>query len=116
MRHTTALLILVLALASCDNQMAFDKKAWRTKDDIFPRKCRERMIEDLTKNYKLIGLKNSELTKLLGTPDREQDLNIEYYLAIDYGSDIDPISTKTLSFSLNSDSRVKDYQIEEWNK
>ncbi|WP_207427639.1 hypothetical protein [Pedobacter sp. SYSU D00535] len=74
------------------------------------------MIEDLTKNHTLLGLKNSELTGLLGPPDIEQDLNIGYYLEVDYGSDIDPVSTKTLSFSLNSDSTVKHYRIEEWNK
>jgi hypothetical protein len=74
------------------------------------------MVEDLTKNYRLIGLKNGELIRLLGTPDLEEDLNIYYDLVIDYGSDIDPIYKKTLFFTSNSDSTVKDYQISEWNK
>ena len=116
MRHMATLLILVLALASCDTQIKFDKKAWRTKNDIYPCECREQMIEDLTKNHKLIGLKNSELTRLLGTPDLQEDLNIHYDLVIDYGSDIDPIYKRTLFFTLNRDSTVKEYQISEWNK
>jgi len=116
MRHMTTLLILALGLASCDHQIKFDKNAWSTKNDIFPCECRERMMEDLTKNHKLVGLKNNELMKILGTPDLKQDLNIQYNLVIDYGSDIDPIHTKTLLFKLNSDSTVKDYKISEWHK
>jgi len=116
MRHTTTLLILVLGLASCDNQIKFDKNAWRTKNDIYPCECREQMIEDLIKNHKLIGLRNNELKQFLGAPDMEQDLNIQYDLVIDYGSDIDPIHKKTLLFKLNRDSTIEDYQINEWKK
>jgi hypothetical protein len=47
------------------------------------------------------------------------DSNIDspyYPIITDYGSDIDPIYTKSLVLYLNKDSIITHYKVEEWKK
>jgi hypothetical protein len=74
------------------------------------------MVEDLIVNYKLIGLTKNKLKTILGSPDFNEDLEISYSLDIDYGTDIDPVYHRYLTFELTKDSVVKKYQIKEWRK
>ncbi len=39
-----------------------------------------------------------------------------YDIDIDYGSDIDPVYSKTLTFQFDKDSIVKTFEVKEWNK
>lgn len=111
-----ALLFLIIGITSCNYQLKFDKKAWNTKDDILPCPCRKHMIEDLTKNYKLIGIKSDVLENILGKADGEDSVSLCYYLIVDYGNNIDPVYTKALIFYLNKDSIVNKFEVKEWEK
>ncbi|MHB1146220.1 MAG: hypothetical protein ACYC01_01345 [Lutibacter sp.] len=57
------------------------------------------MIEDLSKNYLKPGMKFVETERLLGKnqlSDEKDSLQLQYEIYTDYGSDIDPIETKTI--------------------
>jgi hypothetical protein len=96
-------------------QIKFDKRKWRTKDDMkFP--FRDKMLKDLTTNYKLVGLKHNEIINLLGEPNFSDSSSFAYQLIEDYGSDIDPVYTKNLDFEFNQDSIITAFKIEEWKK
>jgi hypothetical protein len=111
------LLIALIGLFSCKDfeQIKFDKGKWRTKDDMeFP--YRNKMLKDLTTNYKLVGLKHSEIIELLGEPNFSDSSSFAYQVIEDYGSDIDPVYTKNLDFEFSKDSMITAFKIEEWKK
>jgi hypothetical protein len=85
-------------------------------DANFPPRDREKMLRDLFSNYKLVGIKYSDLTKLLGTPDNGDSVSVSYEIELDYGFDIDPIYSKDLYFFISKDSVVTSYEIKEWKK
>jgi hypothetical protein len=116
LRHLIPFIILV-GLISCKNfgQIKFDKIKWMTKDDMeFP--FRKKMLNDLTTNYKLAGLKYGEIIKLLGEPNFSDSSSFAYQVIEDYGSDIDPVYTKNLDFKFDKDSVITSYKIAEWKK
>ena len=72
------------------------------------------MVNDLTKNYKLVGLKYNQLIKLLGEPESKYstgDSTIFYTIEEYYGLDIDPISGSDLVFKLSPDSTITSFSI-----
>jgi len=75
------------------------------------------MLKDLTTNYKLIGMKYSDLIDLLGSPDFIDTSNsiITYEITLHYDM-IDPDYGKDLDFKLNKDSTIKSFKIREWKK
>jgi len=110
-------LIALIGLFSCKDfkQIKFDKSKWRTRDDMeFP--YRNKMLKDLTTNYKLVGLKHSEIIELLGDPNFSDSSSFAYQVIEDYGSDIDPVYTKNLDFEFSKDSIITAFKIEEWKK
>ena len=77
------------------------------------------MLEDLLTNYKLKGLSYRELIDLIGEPIKNwngENGEIFYPITTDYGYDIDPLYTKTLTFKLNTDSIVTEFKVVEWKK
>ena len=76
------------------------------------------MIDDLVKNYQLIGKNYKELVDLLGKPQSKIDNNLYvfYDIDVDYGWDIDPVYTKTLSIGFDKDTIVKSFEVQEWRK
>ncbi len=120
MRQIIALIFLLLALGCNHNvvyKQKFDRSKWNLKDDMwYP--DRNSMVDDLVKNHKLKGLTYKELTKLVGEPDRwESNIDSPYYeIVTDFGSDIDPVYTKSLVVYLNKDSVITSLKILEWNK
>nr|WP_294900487.1 hypothetical protein [uncultured Pedobacter sp.] len=110
------ILILIFGLLGCNRQIKFDKKAWTTKDDFFPCTCRQYMIEDLKENYKLTGINEKDLIKILGQPDQTDSSIISYQLIVDYDNDIDPTYTKTLTFKVDTNKTISNFEITEWKK
>ena len=111
------LFIALIGLFSCKDfgQIKFDKGKWISKDDMeFP--YRNKMLKDLTTNYKLVGLKHSEIINLLGEPNYSDSSSFAYQVIEDYGSDIDPVYTKNLDFEFNKDSIITAFKIAEWKK
>jgi hypothetical protein len=111
------LIILIIGMFSCNyfTETKFDKTQWMRKDDIeFP--FRNKMLKDLTTNYKLTGLKYNEVIQLLGEPNFSDSVSFAYKVIEDYGTDIDPVYTKNLDFEFNKDSVITSYQIVEWKK
>ncbi|HEY5406177.1 MAG TPA: hypothetical protein VIJ92_03780, partial [Ginsengibacter sp.] len=71
---------------------------------------------DLTSNYNLRGIPYKKLVYLLGVPDGSDNVDLFYDIVVDYGSDIDPVYTKTLVLKMNKDSIIESYKISEWRK
>jgi len=77
------------------------------------------MIEDLSKNYLKPGMKFADTEKLLGKnqlSDPKDSLQLQYEIYTDYGSDIDPVETKTLIVNFNADSTLTSIRVDHWEK
>ena len=110
-------IVYVFSLMSCQNKLKFDKLLWTTKEyPEAPPQMRNNMVYDLTTNYKLRETSYKNLVELLGEPDGKDSANLFYDIIVDYGSDIDPVYIKTLSFEMDKDSIIKSYKITEWHK
>lgn len=110
-------MILVIFIASCTQDINFEKTKWAERTDpIYPSAYRSQMLKDLTTKHKLVGLSYSQLIKYLGDPDKEKINSVAYTIAIDYGSDIDPVYSKDLEFSYSKDSIITSFKILEWKK
>lgn len=110
--------IIVSGCSAHSQQLKFNRTQWDDGDiEIYP--YRDAMLSDLLTNYHLKGMSYKQLTKLLGEPQRWENANIDspyYNIDTDYGQDIDPVYTKTLTIYLNKDSVVTGYKVEEWHK
>ena len=121
MRNISYILLytIFLSFTSCKpEQTKFNQNQWKTRNDL-DYNHRELMIEDLSKNYLKPGMKFREVENLLGKNDfvSEQDsLQLQYEIYVDYGSDIDPIETKTLIVNFDLDSTLTKTRIDLWEK
>jgi len=97
--------------------MKFDKQKWERTDPGFPPEERTKMLHDLTSNYKLTGIKYSELISMLGEPDYidSSALNLSYKIILHYDM-IDPDYGEYLNFYYGKDSIVKFFEIHDWKK
>ena len=73
------------------------------------------MLNDVVINHKIVGLQYSELIKLIGKPDGEQDNLISYDIAVEYFG-VDPDYTKSLKFAFSKDSLITSFKIVEWKE
>ncbi len=110
--------LLVLILFSCNKkEIKFDKSKWNEQTDpLFPSTYRLKMLNDLTSNYKLVGLKYSQLIGLLGVPDNQDKITSSYNIVLDYGGDIDPVYIKELDFIFSKDSVITSFKVHEWKR
>ena len=111
--------ILCIILISCESETKFDKFGWSKKSDLNSFPNREKMLNDLMKNYKIKGLKYSEIIDLLGEPEirtTSDSFSAVYNIETEYGNDIDPIYVKELEISLNKDSVAQNCIITNWKK
>ena len=109
------ILLNSMTIFGCNSQVKFDKIKWTTKEyPEAPPEQRERMIKDLTTNYKLVGMSRMKVIDLLGEPDGTDDSTFFYDITVDYGSDIDPVAGKNLELYFNSDSVVNSVKVREW--
>lgn len=104
-------------LNSCNTEIKFDKVKWNEQPDLaFTPPYRNKMLKDLTSNYKLVGLQYSQLVDMLGEPNFKDSSFIGYTIIVDYGSDIDPVYTKNLDFTFSKDSTITSFKVDEWKK
>jgi hypothetical protein len=92
---------------------------WDEKPDlVFTPPYRKKMLKDLTTNHKLVGLKYLEIIRLLGAPNFQDSATASfgYDIIINYDSDVDPIYTKTLNFTISKDSVIISFKVNEWKK
>lgn len=104
---------------SCESQLTFDSKKWKAYRDLDQYPFRELMLRDIVENKRLIGLRYQSVVDSLGRPENCTDKKGEelwYPVTVDYGSDIDPVYTKHLTLTLNTDSTVESVEIREWRK
>lgn len=111
-------LLIATSLFSCQTQKKFDKVKWAEVADLMTFPNRKFMVDDLTKNIQLKGKQYNEIIDLLGQPQGkgDNDLQMFYDIDVDYGSDIDPVYSKTLTFQFDKDSIVKTFEVKEWRK
>lgn len=116
-RKIMFLVYLTFTLAACgQTAMKFDKAKWSVREDIFYA-YRERMTDDLMKNYLKKGMTYREVVELLGSADDFQSGpsgSLAYEIMVDYGWNIDPQKGKTLYINLAEDSTVKNWRLEKW--
>jgi hypothetical protein len=96
----------------------FEENKWKSRNDIDY--ChREFMIQDLKESYLKPGIKYNEVAKLLGENDNERSedsIQLQYEIYTDFGTDIDPVETKTFIVNFNSDSLLVNTRIDHWSK
>ncbi len=111
---STSVLFFII---SCNQQMDFEKSKWNEQiDSTFPSTYRSSMLKDLTANHKLIGLRCFQLEDLLGLPNNKTNNTLTYDIVVEYGSDIDPIYTKSLVFKYSKDSVITSFKVIEWKR
>lgn len=112
-RLKSVLIFLAAILATCSQQMKFEKEKWHEKNDInFA--YREKMVNDLMANHLKKGMTYNEVMCLLGKSDNYQNKKpntITYEIMVDYGRNIDPQKIKTLSIEYTNDSIVKNIKL-----
>ena len=67
---TVLILIICVLLIACKNEIKFDKVGWTVKGDINSYPNRDRMLNDLIKNQKLVGLTYRQLIINIGEPEK----------------------------------------------
>lgn len=108
---------MMIILASCDYPQAkFNKATWQEKID-WDYPYRKFILKDLLEHHQIKGLTKKQLIDSLGTPANWGNPNImPYEILTDFGSDVDPVYTKTLVISLNKDSIATGFKVVEWKK
>jgi hypothetical protein len=106
--------VLFILLASCAQQLKFDRENWlvRTEQKQYP--YRESMLPDLVYNQKLQGKKYNDIIALLGTPEEglvEKPHELYYLISTGNTTAMAPASSKYLVIYLTPDSIVRDYKI-----
>lgn len=94
----------------------YEYHLWGERDDLGAFPERSKMANDVVKYFKLEGEKVTEIENLLGEPDFTGENEIGYKIDEEYGSDIDPIATTTLTFTFDRDSIIREKKIEKWKK
>jgi hypothetical protein len=112
------LLVLFITISACHPKRKFEKERWAEVADLMTFPNRKYMIDDLIHNYKLKGKTYYQIIRLLGEPQSKLDstFKIFYNIDVDYGNDIDPVYTKTLSITFNKENVVKKIEVYEWEK
>lgn len=112
--------LLFFSLTACHHKspgISFSKDRWSQRvDPAFPPAGRTEVLGDLLRSYKLTGLTNHELVSLLGKPDVADSNSVSYMLEERFGSDIDPVYSRRLTFFYTTDSVVSSFKVEEWSK
>lgn len=112
------LLVIIVTVFSCQQKQKFDKMKWAEVADLMTFPHRKYMIDDLVQNCQLKGKTYHEVVELLGQPQSKLDstLQVFYDIDVDYGWDIDPVYTKTLSIVFDKDTIVKSFEVQDWKK
>ena len=112
------LLVFLMTFTACHQKQKFDKTKWQEVGDLMTFPNRNAMVDDVAQNYNLKGKTLNDITGLLGQPQYPLDSTMEigYKIDEDYGTDIDPIYTKTLLIQFDKDTTVKNVEIKEWKK
>ncbi|MCC8411167.1 hypothetical protein LJ707_19655 [Mucilaginibacter sp. UR6-1] len=112
MKIVLRLVLVSLLFVTLGCKQQFDKNKWSAKKDWdYPH--RNSMLKDLLKNHELKGKPLSEVTDMLGEPDNREGRQIYYDIVMKYGSDIDPIYSKELEITFNTDSVVTAVKVQE---
>ncbi len=111
--------LIAIILISCEQkQVKFEQNKWKTRNDI-DYNHREFMIQDLKDHYLKPGIKYNEVAKLLGENYNERSgdsIQLQYEIYTDFGTDIDPVETKTFIVNFNSDSVLVNTRIDHSSK
>ncbi|MBU3821590.1 hypothetical protein KO566_05925 [Flavobacteriaceae bacterium XHP0103] len=87
--------------------MKFDSKTWNKGGiDWQITETRENMVTDLIGSDTLIGLKKSQVIKLIGKPEFEERNQIKILVRERYSSDIDPHYISYLIIDFDNDGRA----------
>ena len=106
-------LSLLISINYCNTRdFEFSKEKWKMIDHNYP--SRLQMFKDLTKNQKLVGLKYSELIKLLGEPNVQSDYFLSYKLSVRDPFEFFGETNKYLGFNFSKDSTICQFQYYEF--
>jgi hypothetical protein len=94
----------------------YDYHSWTEKGDLGTYPTRTKMVDDILKYLKLKGQTTTQIENLLGKPDFIEQNEFGYKIDEDYGTDIDPIATTTLTIKFNKDSIITEAKNSKWKK
>lgn len=118
-------LLIILIIQSCQKkiecvkELKFDKSLWLKNQQKDCYKDREKMLYNLLDNYKIKGLKYSEIEKLLGSAEivsTSHSKYITYSVTTKKDSTIDQKYYKELIIFLDRDSIVESIMIAKSDK
>ncbi len=111
-------LISILLISCKQKKVKFEQNKWKTRNDI-DYNHRELMIQDLKQNYLKPEMKYNDVEKLLGgnyNERSEDSIQLQYEIYTNFGTDIDPVETKTFIVNFTSDSVLVNTRIDHWSK
>lgn len=111
---TAIYLLLIVAFTGCV-KVKFDKQKWKMGDGL-SYTMRESILEDLTTNYKLVGMTYKDVIRLLGKPDDTYTLKTSYDIInneAEYNPKNKPLYRKNLEFYFSKDSVVTRFNVYE---
>ena len=107
-------LLLAVAFTGC-MKVKFDKEKWKMGNGL-SYTMRESILEDLTTNYKLVGMSYKDVIRLLGKPDDIGPLKTSYDIINNeaiYNPKNKPLYRKNLEFYFSKDSVVTRFNVYE---
>lgn len=105
-KYGLIILVLALSILSC-SQTKFDSEKWKNWTETeSTMTLRWDMRKDLIKKHKLVDLTTSEITALLGEPEKKSETEFRYYL----GMARHGIDTGSLILTIEN-GKVIDYKI-----
>ena len=113
MKNALQIILLSVIFLSCNSKNESNSEAWNEKGiDWWMTDIREKMIDDLIESDTLIGLNKIEVIRLLGQPEKEENLEIKYLIMEKYGLDIDPEYISMLAIKFDEKEKVMKCEIE----
>lgn len=123
--RTLFLLLIILTIQSCQKkvecikELKFDKSLWLKNQQKDCYKDREKMLYNLLDNYKIKGLKYTEIEKLLGSTEivsTSHSKYITYTVTTKKDSTIEQKYSKELIIFLDRDSIAQSYMVAKRDK
>lgn len=112
MKKFVQIFLIVITIISCSSKNEFNAKKWQQKDtDWSTTDVREKIVDDLIQSDTLIGLNKNEVIELLGQPEKNENLEMQYLVREKYGYNIDPEYISMLNIQFGENQKVIKYSL-----
>jgi hypothetical protein len=111
--------VCLCLLISCHQKNKFDTSLWTEQSEPGKYPNRKFIVDDLIKNYKLEGLSDREVIKLLGDPFPKNIFKSDtmwYPIEMKFDQKGYLAGAQSLILKFNGDSIVRAFELLEWEK